>query len=78
MKKSELQKEYDRVKAELLKREREETREYNIYYWLEDWIYIAEMVWHKMKRLKQYRLKGYNIHREAIFELVMEWNPIYK
>ena len=74
----------ERVKEEAeamvrLQKEREESREYNLFSWWEEWIYIAEIVWHKMKKLKQYRLKWYEFGtRNVIFELIQEWVPIYE
>ena len=75
MKKRELQKEYDRLKRLELQREIEETKEYNLFCWWSEWIYIIECVWKKMKRIKQYKLKWYDIYRNAVFWLEMEWRP---
>lgn len=61
-----------------LQKEREESREFNIYSIWDDWIYIIECVWHKLKRIKQYRLEWYSLERQAVFWLVDEFRPIYE
>ena len=61
-----------------LQKEREESREFNIYCIWDGWIYIVECIWHKIKRIKQYKFDWYNIYRQAVFWLVDEFRPIYK
>lgn len=61
-----------------LQKEREESKEFNIYGRWDGWIYIIECIWHKIKRIKQYRLDWYNLYRQAVFWLVDEFRPIYE
>lgn len=69
MKKSELLKEYNKMRAKLLKVEREESKPFRIFSPTDDWIYIIEWEWKNIELIKRYKFKWYDIYSNAVFSV---------
>ena len=73
MKVSELKKEYERLKAEELQREREKNRTFKIFQDLENWVRIVECKGGEFTVIKDFEFEWYNLYWQAIFNEVAQY-----